>query len=93
MSNQKVIDSIIPLVRKYQTTVKRDIDRIISSSLAGLEKTIEELKQYARDLAIDSERFGDYKDDMAVYAHRLINRRFPRDPEVETYIGCMDTDW
>ena len=92
MSNQKAIDSIIHLGRKYQTTVKRDI-RIISSSPADLEKTIEELKQYARYLALDSERFGDYRYEMAVYAHRLINRLFPGDPEVETYIGCMNTDW
>ena len=93
MSNQKVRYSIIPLVREYQRTVKRDIDRIISSSPAGLEKTVEGLKQYARYLAIDSKRFGDYRDKMAVYAHQLINRLFPGDPEVEAYIGCMDTDW
>ena len=93
MDNSEVISLGICQTDRYQTEVRHDIYRMVRSGLSeGIDKTVERLKDYARNISSDRGRFGIHAYPISVFAYRLIDVYFPGDTEVEAYIGCMSLD-
>ena len=96
----QIQDYVVHALRQHQNLIKTEMHSITASSQnrfgpseTGIEKTVTQLHDYAAGVCRDSKRFGQFRFDLAVFAHKYVLQQYPVNSYSQLYVAQHSSDF